>query len=346
MSVRQVARRVFAEVAPAPNRLRMFRATPLNVFFLLFWAVIGLFPNSALGCLNVQILLGGSNGNDITGMTESRYVGQQTVLYAQYALPSGVSATGQSWSVDGTTVGGFTSGAIGGPLPTQFNQQSTTFYWTVPANSQTVTFTLNLNDGETATAQATFNVAGPTSPSVTTPLGNWQESSGPSLQLGSNLSGVTPGITFNGSAATPPGDSGTYEWGQIISTFSGTATSGLTKYNCSTTTGLDTRFPYDTALTPAPQDSPFINLVSSSFSGQTFSFGATMYFMWNPETSSNDIPVPLGYVTWQAYGDATYSNNNWTIQSDSSRSAGSFQASSSYPSWTSVFNASNGLTCQ
>ena len=97
---------------------------------------------------------------------------------------------------------------------------------------------------------------------------------------------------------------------------------------------------------PAPNDSPYIGLVSSSYSKQTFSFGATMYFMWNPETSSNDIPVPLGDLSWQAYGDATFSNNNWAVQSDSSRSAGSFQASSSYPTWSSVFSASGMMTCQ
>ena len=122
------------------RRLPVF-ARALKVSFLLLSVFIGLFPGSALGStscpvVNVQILLGGSNGNDITGMTESRYVGQQAVLYAQYTLPSGVSANSQSWSVPRTTVGGFNSGTSGGPLPAQFNGQSTTFYWTVPANSK------------------------------------------------------------------------------------------------------------------------------------------------------------------------------------------------------------------
>lgn len=108
---------------------------------------------------------------------------------------------------------------------------------------------------------------------------------------------------------------------------------------------MDTEVPYAGVTGLEADDSPEISLDSSSFSKQTMSFGATMYLMWDP-TLTNSIPVPLGYVTWQAYGDATFSNSNWTVQSDSSKSAGSFQASTSGPSWTSVLKASNGMTCQ
>lgn len=39
-------------------------------------------------------------------------------------------------------------------------------------------------------------------------------------------------------------------------------------------------------------------------------------------------------MTARAHGDATYSNNNWTVQSDSNKSALSFQPSTSVrPSW-------------
>ncbi|MGH9451851.1 MAG: hypothetical protein ACRD11_15155 [Terriglobia bacterium] len=148
-------------------------------------------------------------------------------------------------------------------------------------------------------------------------------------------------------AARPSRNAGTYEWAQIVARFSGTAVSRSTTYDCSATTGLDTRFPYDTGLTQPTNDSPYIGLNSSSYYKQTFSFAATMYFMGNPGTGSNDIPVPLGYVTWTAFGNATDSNNNnWTVQADSGGSAGSFQASSSYPSWTSEFERSNEMTCQ
>jgi len=205
MSVWQVAKMVVAGVAVAANRLLMpvnrlgafmasapgFRAHTFKVSFLLLPAVIGLFAGSTLGfascpTVSVRILLGGSSGTDITGMTESRYVGQQTVLYASYTPPSGVTVNSQSWSVPGTTVGGFNDATPCGTTPcgqtaTNFNQQSTTFYWTVPANFQTVTFTLNLSDGESPYGETFFDVYGPTlgSPGVTTPptsapWGTWQ----------------------------------------------------------------------------------------------------------------------------------------------------------------------------
>lgn len=174
--------------------------------------------------------------------------------------------------------------------------------------------------------------AGPTSPYVTTALGNWR---------------ISSGIAFTGSATSPSGDSGTYEWAQVIGTFSGTAVVGSTTENCGTTTGLDTRFPYTVNLTPPVTDSPYIGLDSARYSKQTVTIGAAMYLMWNPETSVSDIAAPLGDVSWQAHGDATFSNNNWSVQSDSNGSALAFQASTSVrPYWTSVFNMSKGMTCQ
>ena len=216
-SVWQVAKMAVAGVAAPVNRLLMadnrlrrfmvsavaFRAFKVS-FFLFLSALIGFFPGSALGstnCVSVTILLGGSGGTDISGRTESPwYVGEQTVLYASYDLPYGVTVRSQTWSVQGTTVGGFNHGATGGPVGTQFNNvQSTTFYWTVPANSETVTFTLNLSDGQSPTTQTTFDVAGPAlgSPGVTTPptsapWGTWQVQ-GTTLSFGTS---TAPGITF------------------------------------------------------------------------------------------------------------------------------------------------------
>jgi len=81
------------------------------------------------------------NGQDITGTTQSVVVGQQIALTASYG---NITPTSQSWTVPGTTVGGFnTALTSGGPTGTNFTQQSTTFYWVGAANTQTVTFTLN-----------------------------------------------------------------------------------------------------------------------------------------------------------------------------------------------------------
>jgi hypothetical protein len=130
------------------------------------------------------------------------------------------------------------------------------------------------------------------------------------------------------------GDAGTYEWAQKLTTFSFyyNYVSGSPQTTCTgiNVPGLDTKFPYTTGL--SANDSPEVPL-EYAYNQEKANFGATMYFMWNPGTSSADIPVPLGNVTWQAYGDVTCSNNNCTIQLDSSRSANPFQASSSYITW-------------
>lgn len=342
-------------VAPASNRPAMpanrprgrvasvpgSRVLPLVVSLGLLSVVMGIFPGRAASCVPVKILLGGSSGADITGQTESRYVGQQTVLYASYTLPSGVSVSSQTWSVGGTTVGGFTSRSSGGYTGTALNQQSATLYWLAAGNSLSVSFTLDLSNGSSSSASATFNLAGPTSPYVTTALGNWRISSAPNLQLGNPDLASDYGITFNGSAASPPGDAGTYEWAQILSTYEWDRTSGSTTSKCTALNvpGLDSRFPYAEGPNGV-NDSPYVPL-ESPYSRETLTFGAAMYFMWNPGTSLSDIPVPLGYVSWQAYGDATLSNGNWSVQPDSNRSALAFQASTSArPFWAGVFNGS------
>jgi hypothetical protein len=152
-----------------------FRTRALKISLLFLSAIIGLLPVSASGatsCIVVHILLGGSGGADITDQTESPwYVGKQTVLYASYTLPSGISVANQSWSVPGTTVGGFDHLTSGGQSA-NFNGQSTTFYWTVPASSKTVTVSVDFSNGTSSTAQATFDVSGPTSPSVTHTFGS------------------------------------------------------------------------------------------------------------------------------------------------------------------------------
>ena len=293
------------------------------------------------------ILRGGCSGSEIAGTTQNAVVGQQIVLCGSYNLPSGVSATGQSWSVGGTTKGGFTYASdysSGGYTAATFNQTSTTFYWLAPGNSLQVKFTLNLSNGSSPSAKATFNVAGPTGVSVSTPTGKWlaeSTGSGYLLDLGLPLD-PEQGIKFNGKATSPPSNAGTYEWAQFVTTNTETFTQGSTKITCSTGTGLDTQFPYDTGLSTS--DSPSTSL-PSGYSQKTWSLGFTMYLMWRPGLSS-DIPVPLGYVSWQAYGDAAQSGGNWTVQSDSSVSANSFQASSSpFQSWTSKVHG-GAQTCQ
>lgn len=245
----------------------------------------------------------------------------------------------------GTIVGGFVhTNTNGGPSPINLNAQTTTFYWVTAANSQVVTVTVNFDDGTSASATATFNVVGPTAVSVATPLGQWQvnpNSSGFELDFGFPIS-PDLGIQFNGRATSPSGYTGTYEWVQLIGGDNTTFTAGSSTLTCTKGTGLDNQFPYSTGLSTS--DSPSLGLPSAD-SKVTRSNTFKMYFMWRPGLTG-DIPVPLGYVSWQIFGDAVQSGGTWTAQSDSTRSANAFQASSSYPQWTSTVTNSGPPTCQ
>ncbi len=257
-----------------------------------------------------------------------------------------------SGSTPPTAISNFTYASdfsSGGPVlltSDQLSQQTVTSYFVAAANSQQVTFTLNYVDNQshnqTASATATFNIAGPTSVTVSTTRGQWEidtPTSGPILSFGFPIG--TPGITFNGKATSPSGDTGTYEWAQLVTTNTKTKISGSTTTTCSTGTGLDNQFPTFTTLSFS--DSPSTSL-SSTYNQITWSLGFTTYFLWRPGLA-NDIPIPLGYVTWTAYGDAALSGSTWSAQSDSTSSANAFQASASYLSWTSkVTNGPN--TCQ
>jgi hypothetical protein len=298
-----------------------------------------------------KILLGGSNGTDITGTTQTVVVGQQIVLYAKYG---GVSINSQSWTIPGagsnppTAISNFTYApdySSGGPVSltsSQLSQQSVTFYFVASANPLTVTFTLNYGNNQTATATASFNVEAPTSVTVTIPpLGLFQfpnnGTTNASIEFGDPSE--IPGIKFNASATPPPQVPGTFEWAQLILSNSYTYT-GTTPASCNGPTGLDNFFPLPvTGFTI--NDSPMRPLPSAD-SEFTWSWDATMYFMWIPGIAGNQtIPVPLGFVSWDFQADVTQnlSTNTWTIRY-APASNGGFGPSVAYPTWTTV--AKNG----
>ena len=297
---------------------------------------------------------------DITGTTQSVVVGQQIPLTASYTLPAGYTFTSQSWTIPGTgstpptAIANFTYApdfSIGGPVPltpTQLVQQSVTFYWVTPtiaASPNTVTFQLNYVDNQgnklSTPVTARFSVAGPTSVSAAKPVvGQWQiqvSTSGPRLYFGFPIG--EQGIAINASATSPSGHSGTYEWAQLITLDTAMQTLGSTTTGSSAGTGLDNQFPAETGLSFT--DSPSLGL-QSQYSEVTWSLGFTTYLMWRPGLT-NDIPVPLGYVTWSGFGDASQNGGTWmTNQTNSTTSSCLFQLSASYPVWTSkVVNSSS-----
>jgi hypothetical protein len=245
------------------------------------------FHNTQSGPVNVKphIYFGGT---DITNNTESVVVGQQIALSTQYTLPSGITVQNRSWSVAGTTIGGYTASNAGGAIsqPT-FNQDSTTFYWVYAGNSLNVTFTLNLSDGSSPSASATFNVSGVGSPSMTaqnygslsiqTLTGCSGVPTGPWLEYGNytgdaptcpepTLSG-TPGIKFIASGTQP--SSGAFKFVQLINSDNNTYTTTGGTETCYFSAGLDKEYPYATGGQTI--DGPALQLLSSN-SSQSRSF--------------------------------------------------------------------------
>jgi hypothetical protein len=272
-----------------------------------------------------QILMAGVN---VTSQTEAVVVGQQVALSASYSLPSGVSVTSQSWSVPGTTVGGYNASVNSGQtIATNFSQQSNTFYWVTPGSSLVVTYTVKLSNGSSSSASTTFNVSGPTSAQLATSTSAVHIStiSGqPYLQYGNQTAGVA-GITFTGSATNSSG--GSFSFVHLITSYQ-VVRSSTCSY--SPGTGLDNYYPFPSSGSTA-SDSPASELYSSE-SKVSESFGATMYLMWQSSTSGS-IPVPLGYVPWQWSGTAVQNAGVWTVSSGSG-SASAFVSSTAYPTWT------------
>ncbi|HEV2195699.1 MAG TPA: hypothetical protein VGR55_08955, partial [Candidatus Acidoferrum sp.] len=305
----------------------------------------------ANGNVTPAILLGGSNGTDITNTTQSVVVGQQIVLYGKYQLPSGFTFTSQSWTIPGTSsnpptaIHNFTTGSIGGPVPltsSDLSQQSIAYYWVAPNSSAAVTFTLNYVDNQshnqTASATATFNVVGPTSVQIQLAAG------GQTQYLNNGTTNVTvefgdptgtPGIQLSGSANSPPQVAGTYEWAQIIATNSYSYTVGSTTTSCNGPTGLDNSFPLP-IQSGTFTDSPDRPLPSGD-NKFGWNWSVTTYFIWNPGLTGS-IRVPLGQRTWQFFSDSAQnmSTHIWTVQSDSSSSIGAAQIGYFPIQWNSV----------
>jgi len=304
--------------------------------------------------VNPQILLGGCSGTNITGSTQPAVVGQQINLCASYG---GVSANSQSWSVPGTIVGGFTIAPnllSGGPTTATLNVKSTTFYWVTSGNSQTVTFTLNYGSNQVATAQATFNIAGPTpstqnAPFVTTSLGQAAINSGspyPFLQFGGTSDNI--GINFTASANQPAGYSWVFKWVNIISDDNVTLTDSNGTQTTSLGTGFDSNGTYPSfsnVTANTTNDNPKFQLIPPCTEIKR-TFDAQTYLMWNAGlTSPPSIDIPLGSLTWGFSGDAILSSGTWSLTGTPSKYAVGFTNGPSYPTWSSAHFNGTGPAC-
>jgi len=309
------------------------------------------------------------NGSNISGTTQSVMAGQQIAL--SVPTPSGYSIQSQSWSFSNQSAitGGFTNTAgTGQPSPTgggqeaadpDLTQNSLTFYWVNPRdNGETVTYTYTLNNGQSASTTATFNIDGPTVNLIAT-----MPTDGSGVQIYDlnsykwlGLTGVTgkqnttTGIHFaSNGAMIPGGTNGLFTWVQLISNSQDEYLNSSGNTLEAATMGLDTNFPYD--LDDITDDRPSIQLLNEGEAWRTFT--ATMYLMWDPGLPSgchvayNDlvldpttggykgtshpstclsIPIPLSAVTWHWSGCAI---NTLSQQTDSDGSTSTWLRSTS-----------------
>lgn len=226
-----------------------------------------------------------------------------------------------------------------------------------------MTFTLNLSNGQQASANASFNVGAVGSPSMAVQnygaltidnlTGCSQQSGGPYLVYG-NVTGPVPGCTGTttgtaGISFTPVGTQpagGSFSFVQLISgdttTYSGTSGTLTCSYN----PGLDTADPYAAASSGVATDAPEAPLLSTYLTASR-SFNATMYLMWKPNLA-NSIRVPLGYQAWQFSGSTAQSGGQWSNPTGGGGPTGGFvvgspsQGSDGYPTWSSIASR----TCQ
>jgi hypothetical protein len=285
------------------------------------------------------------NGQNISGTTQPVMAGQQIAL--SVPTPSGYNIQSRSWSFSNQSAitGGFVNGAgTPGTQPSasaggseaadpSLNQNSLTFYWVNPGdNGETVTYTYTLNNGQSASATASFNIGGPTgnllpnafvqtddtATALISPLNN------PATLTMMNAPGKpNVGIWFNDNATLPTKNGtpvGVFIWVQFLNSVNYSQL-GPTGYTPPTnlTAGLDGIYPYPSLSTTTTSDTPSRSDLLAGLGEVGEAFDATMYVLWDPAlpagcapastnttkppyTSSastcTSIPIPLASVHW------------------------------------------------
>jgi hypothetical protein len=310
--------------------------------------------------------------------------GQQIAL--SLAVPPGYSIQSQSWrfSNQSAITGGWVNGS--GTIGTQpsrdtggseaidppLNQPTITFYWANPGdNGETISCTYTLDNGQSASATATFNIGGPS--------GNFLLNA--QMQAAANgvvVSGISGsqilgtanqpltirsgygGIQFTTSATPPSGANASFMWVQLIAQDQTRVISSAgDRFANTALPGLDGTYPYFAWNSYGTYDTPASQL--PSIYGELWrAFDATMYLMWDPAlpsgckpaTTSSDgnyiqthstctsTPIPLSSVRWRYQGCAvntlTPNSGPWVKQCGTDQVYAPI--ASGYPSWGSTVN--------
>ncbi|GGA73511.1 hypothetical protein GCM10011507_26370 [Edaphobacter acidisoli] len=273
------------------------------------------------------------NGSNISGTTQTVVAGQQIVL--SVPTPNGYSIQSQSWSFSNQSAitGGFVDGAgTPGTQPSasaggteasdpSLNQNSLTFYWVNPGdNGETVTYNYTLNNGQSASATATFNIGGPTgslfpnafaqSNNTGSVLSNAQSSvaalsmtNAPihptNGSVGVFLTDNAQPVSNQSQCPTSPGappaaGCGQFIWVQILNSVTQLQivpqNSTFTPFTASNQ--LDGTYPYfnGPGYANATWDSPGRG-IESTWGEAAEPFNATMYVLWDPALPAGCTPA-------------------------------------------------------
>jgi hypothetical protein len=292
-----------------------------------------------------QFTFGGQN---ISGATQSVMAGQQIAL--SVPTPNGYTIQSQSWSFSNQSAitGGFVNGdctvetqpsaAAGGceagdPL---LNQNALTFYWVNPGdNGETVTYTYTLNNGQSASATATFNVGGPTgnllpsafaqnnntgtslsnaqSPAALLSMANSPVKNGVGVFINDNAQPVSNNAQCPSHPGMPPtGGCGQFIWVQILTSVTQLQIipAGDTFAPSNAVNQLDGTYPYFNGPNNAngTWDSPSRGLLHEWGEGAE-PFNATMYVLWDPALPAGCTPA------WTDTTTTPYTNHPSTCAS-------------------------------
>ena len=276
------------------------------------------------------------DGNMVNSTNNTVWVGQQINLtnYISTSIPAS-AITSYQWHIPGanntandtafydykpnTTSSNYTNLFT----PTNYTTNNyCNFYWSSGGSNQVVTCT-EVIYGQTNTVTATFNVSRPTD-IITTPqiatikvdTGDSSYSPQPALYFGDIVTGTIPGITFT-NAAPSASILGNNLWVQIINSAVITAlpsTGSVPVFH----SGVDSAkgFPYPSLNGGLDtQDSPDLSLpFPTSLTNVSYNFRATMYLMWQPNSSHGDktVMVPLKAYPWHWGGTAVNTSGTWT----------------------------------
>ncbi len=293
---------------------------------------------------------------DITDTTQSVVVGQQILL--NVTLHPSLTIRSQNWTIEpqGEYVGGFVhTPSQGGPQPVSLHGPTTKIYWVSPGSAHKVTYTVVMDDGETATAAALFDVEGPSLQDMVVPP--VEVKVGPGTQPSSSyMSFAGAGISFRAHYNLPEGMLRNYTWVQVVTKDVTEVKVGKELKVCTPESqpeaelgvGLDTDYPYD--WHNPTRDSPPMQLLPQA-EEMSRRFQARMYLLWGSGLS-NSIVVPLGYVGWHFEGHAIRRDlltNTWTLKEGSGGADDPerpYRPTRTYPSWNAAVMYTGRLQCK